>query len=169
MSLTTEELAYGQSNYDEQQVMRQPTFANYPPNHYQSSEHTSQQQLPTQSLPPQHLNHQQVYSASAPAYQMPENAAVLGTSPAYQQHLSSINTQAQMQSLEQPNSFPVYQGGPSYGNKVIEMPVLQSSVNLSEGMYQQLQQQKIFATSTTGYNMAPNQSKNRYPWPSPKN
>lgn len=172
MSLNKEEPAYGQpTNYDEQVMRQQPTFTNYPATHYQT-EPVAQQQLPTQALP-QHLNHQHVYSASAPTYQLQENSSMLGTSPVYQQqqpHLSPTNPQPQLPSLEQqPNSFPVFQGGPNYGNKVIEMPVLQSSMNLSEGMYQQLQQQKIFATSTASYSIAPNQSKNRYPWPMPKN
>lgn len=170
MSLNKDEPAYAQSTgYDEQVMRQQPTYANYPATHYQT-EPTSQQQLPTQSIP-QHLNHhQQVYSTSAPAYQIPESSSVLGTSPAYQPHLSSPNAQAPIQSLEQqPNSFPAYQGAPNYSNKVIEMPTLQSSMNMGEGMYQQLQQQKIFATSTASYNMGPSQSKNRYPWPLPKN
>lgn len=165
MSLNKEEPAYGQpTNYDEQVMRQQPTFTNYRATLYQSEQVA--QQLPTQSVP-QHLN-QQVYPQ--------ENSSMLGTSPVYQQqqqHLSPTNAQPpQLPSLEQqPNSFPVYQNAqPNYGNKVIEMPVLQSSMNLNEGMYQQLQQQKIFSTSTATYSIGPNQSKNqRYPWPMPKN
>lgn len=140
-----------QTNYGDQVMVRhQPTYTNY------STPYQSEQSLNQQ------IN-QKVYCSSAPTFnnQLQDNTVTFSTSPIYQQQTQQIqNSEHQQQSN--------YLAQTNY-NKVIEMPVLQSSMNLNEGIYQQMQQQKTFATSATNYTIGSNQSKQSYPWPLPKN
>lgn len=141
--------------------------ANYSPQQQQSSNYGDQvmRQQPTYSYPPHYQTSEQsvVYSTSAPNYNQILHDSSLG-SPVHNQQLSPTPIQqhldstvvSQQQHPQLPQNYT--------GTKVIEMPLLQSSINLNEGLYQQFQQQKTFATSTN----YPMSSTQKYPWPSPK-
>lgn len=166
LNLATEEVNYSQqsNNYADQisqQSHPQQVYSNYPM-HYQLESSMSQP----------------VYSTSVPNYSnqiQDSSIASFGTSPNYHQQsqqqqnldsMSTVNTQQpqqqqpHIQNLEQAN----YISG-NFNNKVIEMPILQSSMNINEGMYQQVQQQKSYATSTTYATPA---TSSGYPWPKPR-
>lgn len=159
--LSSDETNYGSKsqhpiNYGDHQVLRQPTFSNYPQQHF----HQTEQHL---------INQPVVYSTSAPNYNQAHHSdpSKLGTSPVYSHQLidstsTSLN-QPNLDSLITNQSHTQTYAINTSTSKVIEMPVLQSSMNLNEGLYQQLQQQKTFTTSTA-YPMG----STKYPWPSPK-
>ena len=143
-------------------MIKQPTFTNYS-THYQTEQILLNQQ-------PINQQQQQIYSASPPAYNASnqlQDSQLLAASPVYQ---LTTNTQ-QIQNLDQqsPSTNYLPQQTVENYNKVIEMPILQSSMSINEGMYQQLQQQKTFATSTNFNLAASNQQQQKYPWPMPKN
>jgi len=137
-------LNYDNPSYGDQVMRQQPTYSNY--SHYhQSSEH-----------PIVYSNYNQVFQdttlSTSPVYSNQQQ--LLGSPTVQQQNISPEVTVSGQQQLPQNYST----------SKVIEMPVLQSSMNMNEALYQQIQQQKTFATSTYPVSSA----QNKYPWPSPK-